>query len=143
MSFNCGGLNTAKEQLKILLQDLPNEKMPIVILIQETKLSEEEMLTMKVPDYRPITATKTKKSISKISGKETIYGGSMVLVNNKISAEILTLQHKIESNVEIIGIEIRGDDQGDYTKPSEIWSVYCPPYEANWREMKKILENFT
>ena len=137
LSFNCRGLrgdqhSTKLSLLKKFIYEMARIKKPLVVMIQETNMTKEEMSRINVPGYRPIISTNTQDSLDKSGKKIGKKLGSVILASDEVVATQLGDKSK-GKGVELIGIRIQGNSKVKLKKPIDIWSFYCSP--------KKIAKN--
>jgi len=89
------------------------------------------MLNIKIKGYRIIKTTSTSHENNR---------GSMILVSKECNA--IPLGDRSESNVELIGIEIYGNNKMAYKKPLEVWNLYSGPNLGDSKITSKLLEQF-
>ena len=132
LSFNWNSINNAaKAQLERFILDITKIQKPVAILLQETKHSTNKMINIKIKGYRIIKTTSTSQENNR---------GSMILVSNECNA--IPLGDRSESNVELIGIEIYGNNKTAYKKPLEVWNLYSGPNLTDSKITSKLLDQY-
>ena len=137
MTFNCSGLNTSEHQLEHFLRLLQNDQtcVPKALLLQECFLPFERMMNIKIPGYRPVTASKDRL-LDKPTRSQR---GSVILVANNINVQ--PLKEMTRNNVELIGVKLIGDSEKKYSEPVELWTIYSGPYKTDERIATELVKD--
>jgi hypothetical protein len=145
ISFNCTSIRNSKDQLEKLLEKVGNclGNRPRAVLLQETFLTKEEMLKLKIRGYRPIVATDQNDTDNK--GRR----GSVILVDHFLNVQILKERSvKVKAKgktkkIEMIGVKVLGDTEKTYQNPFELWTVYSGPYTEEEPKLNNLLKTLS
>jgi len=110
------------------------ESRPRVIALQECWMSRDDMMRLKLAEYRPVAASEgTSTSVG------TTRRGSVLLIDKHIVVQ--PVDERSRGNIELIGIKIVGDSTTTLEHPFDLWSAYCGPYTPEATIFVEMLED--
>ena len=109
------------------------ESRPSAIALQECWKSHDDMMGLKIAEYRPVAAT---EGMSTSAGTRR---GSVLLVDKHIVVQ--RVDELSRGDIELIGTKIVGDSTTTLDHPFDLWSAYCGPNTPEATIFVEMLED--
>ncbi len=110
------------------------DSRPRIIALQECWLNREDLMKLKLANYRPVAASEGMKTRA-----GTIRRGSVIIVDTQIVVE--PLPERSKKHIELIGVKVIGDSKSRLENPFELWSAYSGPNSQEATTFTSMLDD--